>query len=217
MKADIGGEGNVLTIPISIAPRYGTGPSDLSSQPTATSGDGLSVTVNVSTSVPLRRVECRTHPISIDMCVSTTPILTTSFSDLASPAVEAEYNPNKARATLSDRTAIPKRDFVLHILTAGSTLLASQAILEPPADGSKEWAMMVTPSPHDLFATQVSTNNFDGEIIFIADRSGSMGGSKIKTRRDEIAVFLKSLPEKCRFNIYSFGSSFSSLWETSQT
>jgi hypothetical protein len=53
------------------------------------------------------------------------------------------------------------------------------------------------------------------EIIFIADRSGSMGG-QIPTLVSALKVFLKSIPIGCMFNICSFGSHHSFLWSKSQ-
>ena len=51
------------------------------------------------------------------------------------------------------------------------------------------------------------------EYVFIIDRSGSMGGSKMNHAKDALTILLKSLPAKgTRFNIASFGSNFSFLW-----
>lgn len=52
------------------------------------------------------------------------------------------------------------------------------------------------------------------EIVFVIDRSGSMM-DKILTLQSALRVFLKSLPVGVCFNICSFGSSFSFLWDKS--
>lgn len=76
--------------------------------------------------------------------------------------------------------------------------------------------MMVTVCPSELFSDlRESMDEFEGEILFLADRSGSMDGPKIDELKDALLVFLKSLPTKCKFNIYSFGDHVSSLWSHS--
>ncbi|OCK98989.1 uncharacterized protein K441DRAFT_541239 [Cenococcum geophilum 1.58] len=212
LKADIGGEGVLLTIPTSVAPRYGAPPSGLSPD-TTLGGKGLRITVDVTATIPIRKLESRTHPISVEIGAARSSLPAPTFASLASAPTDIEYDPKKARATLSDRTATLGRDFVLLILAESSTLVASRALLEKQPGHS---AIMVTLCPKDLFSSHISTAEFSGEIIFVADRSGSMGGRKIEMLRDALAVFLKSLPERSHFNIYSFGSTFSSLWEKSQ-
>ena len=48
----------------------------------------------------------------------------------------------------------------------------------------------------------------EGEFIFVIDRSGSMGGVRIEKAKEALSLFIKSLPEGCYFNVYSFGSNF---------
>lgn len=55
------------------------------------------------------------------------------------------------------------------------------------------------------------------EYVFLIDRSGSMEGSRIEQAKQALIVFLQSLPaDGTFFNIFSFGSSCSSLWPSSQ-
>jgi hypothetical protein len=53
------------------------------------------------------------------------------------------------------------------------------------------------------------------EYIFLIDRSGSMQGTPIKLAVQALKVFLHSLPLGCFVNVYSFGSKFEILFETS--
>ena len=50
----------------------------------------------------------------------------------------------------------------------------------------------------------------DYHFIFLIDRSGSMGGSRMTLACDALTLFMRSLPEGCSFSIISFGSKFSS-------
>ena len=56
------------------------------------------------------------------------------------------------------------------------------------------------------------------ELIFLVDRSGSMGWgsgarSTIEQAKEALTLFLHSLPAECLFDIYSFGSRFDSLFQ----
>ncbi|XP_051883013.1 von Willebrand factor A domain-containing protein 5A-like isoform X2 [Pristis pectinata] len=62
-----------------------------------------------------------------------------------------------------------------------------------------------------------------GEFVFLMDRSGSMGTSmshgnprsRIQCAKDTLLLLLKSLPMGCYFNIYGFGSHFTSFFPKS--
>ena len=47
-----------------------------------------------------------------------------------------------------------------------------------------------------------------GEFIFVVDRSGSMNGRRIELAKKALSLFVHSLPDGCKFNIYSFGDTF---------
>ena len=53
------------------------------------------------------------------------------------------------------------------------------------------------------------------EFIFLVDRSGSMSGSYIRSARETLVLFLKSLPEGSYSNILGFGSSYEKLFPQS--
>ena len=48
-------------------------------------------------------------------------------------------------------------------------------------------------------------------FIFIVDRSGSMSGSSMRTTKDALTLFLKSLPADSLFEVISFGSDYTLL------
>ena len=57
--------------------------------------------------------------------------------------------------------------------------------------------------------------NGKGEYIFLFDRSGSMGGTRIEKAKEVLIIFVKSLPEDTYFNIISFGSTSENLFSAS--
>uniref|UniRef100_A0A665UTX3 von Willebrand factor A domain containing 5B1 n=1 Tax=Echeneis naucrates TaxID=173247 RepID=A0A665UTX3_ECHNA len=68
----------------------------------------------------------------------------------------------------------------------------------------------------DLKSISSDLRKVHGEFIFLIDRSGSMSGVNINRVKDAMVVILKSLVPGCLFNIIGFGSSFKSLFTTSQ-
>jgi uncharacterized protein YegL len=50
------------------------------------------------------------------------------------------------------------------------------------------------------------------EYVFLLDRSGSMSGMRINKAKEALGLFLKSLPQDCYFQVYSFGSSYQKLF-----
>lgn len=68
LKPDLGGEGVLVTVPTSLAPRYGTPPSGyFPDSSTQSSQTGLRIAVHVTAPVPIRKVESRSHPISVGL------------------------------------------------------------------------------------------------------------------------------------------------------
>lgn len=213
LKADISSEGLLVTVPTSVAPRYGMPPAGLTSAASSTvipAEESLKIQVVVSSPVPIRKLECRTHPVSVELGSQGHPTPVKSFKALSTPG----FDPRKARASLSRRTASLGRDFVLLIVTAGADWMASRALLEPHPVRPDHSAMMVSITPRDLFQPNVTTQCSPTEIIFVVDRSGSME-DKIGALKIAMRVPLRSLPESSRFNICSFGSAHSLLWPKS--
>ena len=223
-KTDGGGKGILVTIPTSIAPRYGTPPARYSGS-SAMAQVGLSIVVRVTSGDPIRHVECRTHPASVEMGTAGPPIDLKDFETFMAVAMDAAggkskttaFNVHQATIRLSDPNAKMDKDFVVFVNSHGDAKQShqSQALLSPVNEHGQA-ALMVTINPSELFSTQKANMEFGGEIIFIADRSGSMDGEKISGLRSALHVFLKSLPDSCSFNVWSFGTSYSSLWPFSK-
>ncbi|XP_036386646.1 von Willebrand factor A domain-containing protein 5B1-like [Megalops cyprinoides] len=69
----------------------------------------------------------------------------------------------------------------------------------------------------DLKALTSDLRRVQGEFIFLIDRSGSMSGVNISRVKEAMVVILKSLVPACLFNIIGFGSTFKTLFPSSQS
>ncbi|KAL5345586.1 hypothetical protein ACLOAV_009340 [Pseudogymnoascus australis] len=218
LKADLGGDGVLVTIPTSVAPRYGAVPSTMRENAAKSLAvpekNGLQIKIQVSSPVAITKIESRTHPVSIEMGSHGTR-LTKDIRDFSKKQAPQGFDPKKAAATLSDRNACLGKDFVLLIHANDGQLLASRAISEPHPNLPERSALMVSINLRDLYTPNVVAPKTASEIIFVADRSGSMEDS-MEALKTAMKFFLKSLPNNCIFNICSFGSTEELMWPMSQ-
>ena len=54
-------------------------------------------------------------------------------------------------------------------------------------------------------------NGSEFHFIFIVDRSGSMGGDRIEVAKEALDLFIRSLPNGCKFSVISFGCNWDAL------
>ncbi|KAL8803861.1 MAG: hypothetical protein Q9182_002917 [Xanthomendoza sp. 2 TL-2023] len=197
LKHDAEADGIRHTVPTHIAPRYGSLPSSsVINGPGAQENGGISITIDVSMAEGslIRGVQSPTHPIAVTMG-------NTSTSRTTDPTMQ------QASATLSLRSTELDKDFVVIVLTKDTGM--PKALLETHQSIPNQQAMLLTLVP------KFSLPRSSPEIVFVADRSGSMQ-SNIPTLISALKVFLKSLPLGVKFNICSFGSKHSFLWPKSQ-
>jgi Ca-activated chloride channel family protein len=130
--------------------------------------------------------------------------MTGAVTRLESPShpVAVSLNGRDATVTLSQRDAALDRDFVLSIEAAG--LDVPQAWLERDEDGAESIAVALVPKLGDA--------SVPSEVIFLVDRSGSMGGKSIEEVRNALQLCLRSMMPGCAFNIFGFGSTFDRLF-----
>ena len=201
LKHDAEADAIRFTIPTSIAPRYGSQQMLSGPSPNVTPArQGFSVTVDAEMpkGSAIRSIQSPSHPISVQIGLSSKA----STSD--EPSLE------RASASLTLASAELDRDFVLQV--SATNVGEPAAVLEAHPTIPDQRALMVSVVPKfDLPAERP-------EIVFICDRSGSMGaGNKIPNLVSALNVFLKSLPLGVKFNICSFGSHHKFLWERSRT
>jgi hypothetical protein len=196
-------DGIRFTIPTKIAPRYGSGPNTGSTtdawlQAFPDEGKGgirIVVDVNMPEGSFIRGVQSPSHPIAVSM-------------GAVSTAANADPTMSKASATLSLGSAALDKDFVL--IVQSKDIGIPKAILETHPTIPNHRALMATLVP------KFSLPPSRPEIVFVADRSGSMNGN-IPFLISAMNVFLKSLPAGIKFNICSFGTSCTFLWPQSKT
>ena len=197
LKHDAEVDGVRLTIPTSVSPRYGAYPGQLQDTTTRIDSKGISITVDVSMAegIPIKKVMSPSHPIEV------------TLGSLSTSTIDEDASVWKASAKLALGTTELEKDFVLQVVA--KDVGVPQAILETHPMLPNQRALMTTLVPKFNLKAQKP------EIIFIADRSGSMGGL-IPTLVAALMVFLKSIPVGCMFNICSFGSHYQFLWEKSR-
>ncbi|PNS19042.1 hypothetical protein CAC42_1778 [Sphaceloma murrayae] len=192
LKHDAQIDGIRYNLPLSIAPRYGQYP-----------GDVLKVGTNT--------IHERGIQIDVDFDLGSLEVASLqTASPIFEPLLSTQLNTNRngrslsASASLQLEGAEMAEDFVL--LAKVPQIGAPHAIAEI---GDECITTMAT------FVPKFKLPNIEPEIVFIADQSGSMAGSKTKSLIDSLNVFLKSLPVNTHFNICPFGSRHSFLFRKS--
>ncbi|EHK42495.1 hypothetical protein TRIATDRAFT_35096, partial [Trichoderma atroviride IMI 206040] len=220
-------EGLALIIPASIAPRYAAAatPGPLPK----VFGDKLEIHIQVLDNGEINPVTSyvesnhRTATIYQGLQPSSSaPIMNIAELLSLKPAISSAQKPQHMWKYTSKSQPALKNDFIFVIQLLEQTRLQSCAVITPPNDMDHA-ALMVSLRPNDLFGSAVRPELFEGEILFVIDRSGSMEWTepginipKIETARDAMSLVLHGLPTTCKFNIISFGSEVRGMWNRSR-
>ena len=201
LKHDAKTDGSRFTIPTIIAPRYGGTTFDSVKKLFGVSADDaggirISVDVALESGTAIRGLQSPSHPIAVTM-------------GRTSVMQEDEFENNNASATLTLASTELDKDFIIVVLSKEQG--TPRALLETHPIIANQRALMTTLVP------KFNIPNIVPEIVFVVDRSGSMGG-KIETLVAALKIFLKSLPANgVKFNICSFGTHFDFLFQRSKT
>ena len=174
---------------------------------------------SLSTTIPRAAIVDSPYSFEFDMKVKAISTITEVTSPTNALKVEIDEI-DKAQAKVSLEGAHNfSQDVAVHILTKEP--FKPQAIVENGIkikDREDKEGFMASPvvmlNLYPEFKNPESSEI--GEFVFVIDRSGSMRGSRIKSARDTLLLFLKSLPDGCYFNVLGFGSSFTTLFKKSQ-
>lgn len=195
LKHDAQVDGLRFTIPTQIVPRYGDSQSLPSSNVIQKQGISFTIDAEMPDGSAIKSIQSPSHPLSVE-------IGTTSTTKSQDPSLQ------RASATLQQGTTHLEQDFVVQVVA--TKLGEPSAILKTHPTIPNQRAIMTTLVPKFKLPADKP------EIVFICDRSGSMGG-QIPGLKTALQIFLKSLPVGVKFNICSFGSHFSFLWDRSQS
>uniref|UniRef100_A0A7S4NVN2 von Willebrand factor A domain-containing protein 5A n=1 Tax=Paramoeba aestuarina TaxID=180227 RepID=A0A7S4NVN2_9EUKA len=142
-----------------------------------------------------------------EMSINMSCHMMSEITAISSPShsITHQINGKTASVGLSLGSQVMTNDFIVNIEV--SQPHEPRVCLEVNESG--DLAAMVTLFPHFQF------RDTPAELVFVVDRSGSMGGSRIRHAREVMQLFMRSLPEDCFFNIVGFGSRHDSLYKTS--
>lgn len=192
----------VLTIPTYIAPRYGDPGFELVSKTGPQHDTRFSLDVDILSTTEIRKIHSDTHEVIVEMGGSQRLQI---WGDSTSERTSASMK-------LKD-TACLDKDFILSISAHPAVDEEQpQATLEISPSGSS--AMMLEIPPRFMLRDQQPMKE-EREIIFLADRSLSMGDRKIAGLKSSLEFFLHGLPDSL-FNLYCFGDEYTSLWPESR-
>ncbi|KAF8887014.1 hypothetical protein CPB84DRAFT_1849934 [Gymnopilus junonius] len=177
-----------------IADRYGRSPKEMTSSSSSSATTTFDVMAEIQMTSDILSISSRSHPIIVDK---------RNWKNAGTLMHTAKV---KLSPSFSPRL---DRDFVLAIQ---SSKLGQPRCVAERRPSEMTIAMSLSFVPR-FELNQLPTQ----EYIFLLDRSGSMAGSRINHAKDALLILLKSLPnEGTLFNIFSFGSSSSPLWYSSQ-
>ncbi|BBN18567.1 hypothetical protein MPTK1_8g03530 [Marchantia polymorpha subsp. ruderalis] len=197
LKHDSQVDGIRFVLPTKIAPRYGQPPEGMGATILPDS-KGFELTIAVKMTSAITSMQSPSHAIVVGLG---------NHSPSTTPSKE-EHDVCKGYVTLSQKDTALDKDFVL--IVSSADIGQPQAIVEThPTLSNNQRAVLLSLIPKFYMA------RIRPEIVFIADRSGSMR-QQIPQLRTALTVFLKSLPVGVKFNICSFGSTHSFLWPKSE-
>ncbi|KAI0419797.1 von Willebrand factor type A domain-containing protein [Xylaria grammica] len=197
-----------LTIPTYIANRYGQLPASLEGLSLDTKPEDISLRIEILESEHIQSIESASHEILVERGTEIGRAL--KWNHIASEPFDIRHE--TAIVTMKESASWIETDFVLSIDTeCNKGIGGAEAWLEIHPSFENQAAMMVT-LPPSIFRNEISKS---GEILLVADRSGSME-DKMGNLRSAMKFFLKGIPMGFTFNVWSFGSSHEALWGESQ-
>ena len=169
----------------------------------------------VGSTDPLAKIEAASHHGSAPAVFSFhLEVASRGVSDVTSPThqLSKETRGGVIKASINEGQPLDK-DLV--VVVQYKSPYEPKAIVENGEKGADRESMMSGPVVMLNFFPEFKSSKAACEFIFLVDRSGSMAGEFIKSARETLILFLKSIPPGCSFNIIGFGSNYESLFPSS--
>jgi Ca-activated chloride channel family protein len=181
------------SFPMVVGPRYnpaGLGDAHRISPPVTPkntrAGHDISLTVNLDAGVPLQALNSELHSVNMDRTGQSTAIV-----------------------ELKNQKSIPNRDFVLSYAVAGKSV--GDAVLTHAGDKGKFFSLILQP-PDRVNPDYVTPK----EMIFVIDKSGSMGGFPIEKAKKTMRLCIEGMNPDDTFNLVSFAGGTGYCFEESK-
>lgn len=208
-----------LTIPTTMASRYGGSVAEANGEPLGMK-KGISINVEVVQSPELQDLALWSPSHNINSQSGTRNQKAQSIFDLPSSTDATE---NKAhsilKASLVDEQRLLDKDFVLKIKSkpeAGGPKAQAWLGQHTDPDLPNQQALMIHIPPLALSsASRSKSGEVTGEIVFLLDQSNSME-DKIGALTKATRFFLQNIPSGWKFNIWRFGSTYTSMWPSTK-
>jgi Ca-activated chloride channel family protein len=137
------------------------------------------------------------NPVRLSLAVEFAPSPLAPLALASSLHAVVEETTEKGRRVVVQPGERLNRDFILRFRVGAEKIVTSLS-LQPDADGKEGTFALTLVPPAGGTATKPR------DVVFVLDRSGSMGGWKIVAARRAMARMVDTLTDRDRFTVYAF-------------
>lgn len=203
-----------LRFPLVVAPRFDPagGVRHLAAQPVPDNGDGMPAPLRDAlppVMIPVHDTEKAPplNPVTLNITLDAGMALTDVES--VTHKIDTETTgTGKRRISLASKTVPADRDYTLHWVPKLQSTPFVAAFRE--TIGAEVFVTTLVMPPA---ATDAATPRRPRDIVFILDRSGSMGGTSIRAARSALDTAIDRLGPKDRFNVIRFSNETDALFD----
>jgi Ca-activated chloride channel family protein len=203
-----------LRFPLVVAPRFDPAGSHIKmvKQPIVSNGDDMPE--NLRNALPEIRIPLKDpaksppgNPVTMTINLDAGMALSTIASDSHKVGIET-LGDGRRRITLNRKAVAADRDFTLDWTPKLTTAPLVAAFRERIGDDVFVTALIMPPAPE-----QIGKNTRPRDVVFILDRSGSMGGISIRAARSALDAAIDRLAARDRFNLIRFSNDTDTLFD----